>query len=288
MNSQTMVSQRRSTRTHMRDGRKVYTDTGRPIDERLGSHVVLWIIEDPGAWASAIETEGDRLLAAWLKSGHKWRAHGESQRDRQYKGAARIRSEGPQRLFRSHFHSYTDACESAAELQRSQPNPGVRYAVAEITATEVCADCHTPMIEADGQWRHHLAGFPVDCYWGRPERLVDEEPEGVNREWWVIDPGRGAMTCGYCKENVSWPEAIKFLRLTGYHLLGVDKAAGELVVLAEAQDPRSARTAITHLPHRCSQIPDELRTTYAHLCAPGAAQDIPTSQEVSEGIRTNE
>ncbi|WP_052616066.1 hypothetical protein [Mycobacteroides abscessus] len=264
----------------MRDGREVYADTGRPVDERLGSHVVLWIVEDPEAWASAIEAEGDQVLAAWVKSGRKWRDHGEDQRSQRYKSAARVRADGPQRLFRSHFHRYENASASAAELRRSHPNPGVRYEVAEITGAKACPNCHTPMIEADQQWRHHLAGFPIDCHWGRPQQPVEEEPESVDGEWWVIDPGRGSMTCGYCKENVSWPEAIKFLRLTGYHLLGVDQVAGELVVLAEAQDPRYARAVVTHLPHRCSQIPDELRTTYAHLCAPDAIQGSTAPQEV--------
>ncbi len=173
---QTLLTPHRLTRTHMRDSREVYTDTGRPVDEQLGSHVVLWIVEDPEAWANAIEAEGDQVLAAWVKSGRKWRAHGEVQRSQRYKSAARVRADGPQRLFHSNFHNYADANASAAELRRSHPNPGVRYEVAEITGAASCPDCRTPMIEADGQWRHHLAGFPVDCHWGRPEQPVDGSP----------------------------------------------------------------------------------------------------------------
>jgi hypothetical protein len=63
----TLTAERRPVRTFDRDGRKVYADTGRSVDERLGSHVTLWIVEDPEAWATAIEAEGDAELAKWPK-----------------------------------------------------------------------------------------------------------------------------------------------------------------------------------------------------------------------------
>jgi hypothetical protein len=78
---------------------------------------------------------------------------------------------------------------------------------------------------------------------------------------WEIDVGLGRMVCGYCGETESaWraePKAAAYLalgyvRLTGYHTLGVDPA-GELVVLAEVET--MAGKAAGHLPHLCEQIP---------------------------------
>lgn len=124
----TLVASRRpDAATCVRDGRETYVDTGRRVGERLGSHVVLWIVDDPAAWAAAIEAR---------------------------------------------------------------------------------------------------AGF-------------------------------GSMVCGYCDEAVAWPEAILgHARLTGYHLLGVHRETGELVVLAEATT-HSGETTV--LPHHCTKIPDEVR-----------------------------
>jgi hypothetical protein len=48
--------------------------------------------------------------------------------------------------------------------------------------------------------------------------------------------------------------------LTGYHVLGVERATGELVVLAKTTTLTGGRTV---LPHHCRKIPDEVRGAYA-------------------------
>jgi hypothetical protein len=42
------------------DGAAVFRRTGRRVDENLGSHVVLWIVEDAAAWAGARRTGSRR------------------------------------------------------------------------------------------------------------------------------------------------------------------------------------------------------------------------------------
>ncbi|WP_327092554.1 hypothetical protein OIE66_18545 [Nonomuraea sp. NBC_01738] len=48
--------------------------------------------------------------------------------------------------------------------------------------------------------------------------------------------------------------------MTGTYTLGVEVATGDLVVLAEAATPAGA---VTHLPHHCEKIPDDVRARYA-------------------------
>lgn len=50
------------------------------------------------------------------------------------------------------------------------------------------------------------------------------------------------------------------LTMTGTYTLGVEVATGDLVVLAEAATPAGA---VTHLPHHCEKIPDDVRARYA-------------------------
>ncbi|MEV4281473.1 hypothetical protein [Actinoplanes xinjiangensis] len=38
---------RTGERTYVLDGRERYADTGRPVDEQLGSHVMLWVVDAP-------------------------------------------------------------------------------------------------------------------------------------------------------------------------------------------------------------------------------------------------
>lgn len=151
---------RRPTRTYWWDGRETYVDTGRPVDETLGSHVVLWIVDDPQAWAAAVEAEGDVELTRWPK---KDRALAEEWRAEHYQSAAQIRERGPHRSVRTHYHDGEQAAVSVADLYRSHPNPGVRYEAAEITGYSACPDCHQPTIEAGGQWWHHLGRYPAEC-----------------------------------------------------------------------------------------------------------------------------
>ncbi|MCW2877560.1 MAG: hypothetical protein JWQ95_1660 [Sphaerisporangium sp.] len=63
--SVTRVLPRRPVKTYIHYGREVYADTGRPVDERLGSHVVLWIVEDAQAWAAQIEADADAAVAKY-------------------------------------------------------------------------------------------------------------------------------------------------------------------------------------------------------------------------------
>lgn len=258
----TLIAPRRPVRTCNRDGREVYIDTGRAVDEQLGSHVVLWIVDDPELWAKAIEVEGDAEAAKWPK---KDRALAEHRRSRAYESADQVRADGPGRSWYAHYHDAESAHDSVASLRRSHPNPGVRYEVAEITATGACPDCHQPMVQADGQWRHHTGRYPAECA-VRPER--EPEPERQPGEW-EINIGRGSMICGYCDEDVAWGHAILgYVRLTGYHLLGIHRESGDLVVLAEAT---TLSGATDYLPHHCDKIPDEVRA--AHDCVDVARQD---------------
>lgn len=243
---------RRPARTYHQDGHEVYVDTGRPVDEELGSHVVLWIVDDSEAWAKAIEAEGDAQVAQWSKS---TRHVGEHRREQAYVSAAEVRADGPGRRIYSHYRTEQAATATAADLRRAHPNPGVRYEVAAIEAASACHACHQPTILADGQWRHHLGRYPTEC---TPEPVP--EPERQSGEF-EISPAMGCMTCGYCDHIKSWPEAaVGYVKLTGFHLLGIERATGVLVVLAEAAD---SADRIHYLPHHCESIPEELHIQYA-------------------------
>jgi hypothetical protein len=254
----TLIAPRRPVKTYARYGRETYADTGRPVDERLGSHVVLWIVDDPELWAKAIEAEADAEAARWPA---RDRGLAEFRRSQRYEGAAQVRAEGPRRSWRGPYHDAASAHASVRELYRAHPNPGVRYEVAEITDVGACPACHRPIIQADGEWRHHTGGFPAEC-------SCHPEPAPAKKERrpgeWEIDT-RGYMICGYCNERESWPVChhqlvLGYWELTGYHMLGIEWATGALVVLAEA----TTLTGETiHLPHHCQQIPADVRATYA-------------------------
>ncbi|MEN3308950.1 MAG: hypothetical protein V7603_5152 [Micromonosporaceae bacterium] len=248
----TLIAERRPVRIFERDGREVYADTGRPVDERLGSHVTLWIVEDPEAWAAAIEAEGDAELAKWPK---RQRDLAEYRRGQAYQSAAQVRSDGAHRAIYTHHHIPAAAAATVADLCRSHPNPGVRYEVAAITGAGACPDCAQPRIFTDGQWRHHSGGYPTAC---TPRRAP--EPERAAGEF-EVDTGTGAMTCGYCDVIEHWAEAaLGYVRLTGFRLLGVEKATNDLVVLAEATT-LSGQTI--GLPHHCLNIPEDLHHQHA-------------------------
>lgn len=249
-----LVAPRRLVRTYWKDGREVYADTGRPVDERLGSHVLLWIVDDPEAWATAIEAEGDAEPGRWPKSS---RYIGEYRRTQAYESAAQIRTEGPRRTWHADFHDGAQAAAYAAGLRTSHPNPGVRYEVVPITAVGACPTCCQPTVEADGQVRHHTGRYPTDC---AIEPEPEPEPERKAGEF-EIDAGLGTMTCGYCDLTASWAEAVLgYVRLTGFHLLGVHRPTNTLVVLAEAT---ALSGATVHLPHHCLNIPEDKHRKYA-------------------------
>jgi hypothetical protein len=254
-----LVAPRRAVRTYELHGDEVYADTGRRVTERLGSHVVLWIVEDAAAWAAAIEAEADAEAARWPKS---QRALAKNRRAERYAGAADVRDRGAERSWYAHFHDVESAEACAASLRRSHPNPGVRYEVVEITAAAACPDCHQPTIEADGQWRHHSLRFPADCATSRAADAGDEAHEDeAPDDWWTIDVGKGRMTCGYCHESVAWAMSVLGqLQLTGDHLLGREKATGRLVVLGEAT---MLGGKIVMLPHHCPSIPEDVLAKYA-------------------------
>jgi hypothetical protein len=156
--SLTRVLPRRPVKTYIHYGREVYADTGRPVDERLGSHVVLWIVEDAQAWAAQIEADADAAVAKYPRC-RIARQH----RERDYESAAQVRAAGAYRSWRNHHHSLQDAQDEVASLYRGCRNAGVRYEVAEITDAAACPDCHRPTVCADGQWRHHIGGYPAEC-----------------------------------------------------------------------------------------------------------------------------
>jgi len=249
-----LVAPRRDTQTYVLRGRECYADTGRPVDERLGSHILLWIVEQPEAWARAIEFEGEAELDRWPK---RQRGMAELRRDQAYQAAAQIRVEGVRRRWQSHFHDGAQAEAYAAGLRRDHPNPGVRYEVVPITVAGACRSCHQPTIRADGDWRHHAGRFPAECSI-EPER--DPELERGAGEF-EIDAGTGSMTCGYCEHAESWAEAaLGYARLTGFHMLGVHRPTNTLVVLAEAST-LSGQTV--HLAHHCLNIPEDQHREHA-------------------------
>lgn len=259
----TMTAPRRGTRTYQRDSREVYADTGRPVDERLGSHAVLWIVDDPQAWAAAIEADADAEPGRWPRS----RRHiGEARKQQGHESAAQVRAEGPRRDVHAVYHNPEQARASVADLRRSHPNPGVRYEVAEITGAGACDTCQTPTIYVDGRWRHHTGRYPADCpKLAEVEVAAGPEQERVDGEFEITVPS-GPLVCGYCDETETWARheaaaqlLVGYLALTGYHSLGVGPD-GELVVLAEAE---WLGGRIDHLPHLCEKIPDEVRAKYA-------------------------
>lgn len=250
----TIQAPRRDTRTYELDGRECYADTGRPVNERLGTHVLLWIVDNPETWACAVEAEGDAQVGLWPK---KRRYLGEHHRDQAYESAAQIRTEGPRRdWYRIHHHAGR-AADDAAELYRSHPNPGVRYEVAPITAVGACPDCSTPTAHADGVWRHITGRYPAECA-ATPDPQPEPERQAGEFE---INTGSGSMTCGYCEHTASWPEAaLGYFRLTGFHLLGVHRPTNTLVVLAEAT---TLTGQAVYLPHHCLNIPEAKHREYA-------------------------
>src|SRR4051812_96551 len=127
MTETTLIAPRRSVSTYEHYGRETYRDTGRPVDEQLGSHVVLWIVDDPEAWAKAIEAEGDAEFDKWPR---KDRTIAETRRAQRYESAAQVRSDGPCRDFYATYHAAATASAAVADLYRAHPNPGVRYEVA--------------------------------------------------------------------------------------------------------------------------------------------------------------
>jgi hypothetical protein len=254
---------RRDTRTYLSThrGEEVYSDTGRPVDEWLGTHVVLWIVEDPEAWAAAVEAEGDAEPALWPK---KRRHIGEARRLQRYEDAAQIRAKGARRDWDT-VGSETQAAATVAGLRRAHPNPGVRYEMVPIETWSACPDpeCATPTVFADGHWAHHIGRYPAEC--PRPaERLRKQEAAAVPPRQdgeFEIDAGMGTMTCGYCNEVATWPHAVLgYARLTGFHLLGVFRETNTLVVLAEAT---SLTGATVYLPHHCLAIPAEAHAEHA-------------------------
>jgi hypothetical protein len=252
----TLTAPRRNVPTYTDTGRNrvVYADTGRPVDEDLGSHILLWIVDDADAWATAIETEADAELASAPKSA---RHLAQTRHTQRYESAAKVRADGPGRTWYSHYHTPESAEAAAADLRRAHPNPGVRYEVAAITDTGACPDCHQPTVEADGQWRHHLGRYPAACI-THPEPIPDPEPADGE---WAIDTGRGYMICGYCGDRATWAATIiGHVTLTGFHALAVHRETGELVVIAEATTLTGAPVI---LPHHCADIPDDVRAEYA-------------------------
>jgi hypothetical protein len=252
----TLTAPRRSAPTYDHYGRETYHDTGRPVDEQFGSHVVLWIVDGPEAWAAAIEAEGDAELDKWSK---KDRHIAEARRAQRYEGAAKVRADGPRRDFRNTHHDAAAAAAEVAGLYRAHPNPGVRYEVAEITDVSACSTCYQPTIKADGQWRHHTGGFPAVCA-PKPEP-APEEKEREPGTWEIgIGGSGGYMVCNYCDETVRWTHMILgHGEMTGFYSLGVHLETGELVVLAEAT---TLGGEVFHLPHHCKEIPDDVRTTW--------------------------
>lgn len=249
-----LVAPRRDTRTYVLRGQECYADTGRRVNEQLGTHVLLWIVDDPELWAKAVEADGDAELGRWPK---RQQYLAEAHRAQAYESAAQIRAEGAHRSWHTHFHDGDQAEARVADLRRSHPHPGVRYEVAPITSVGACPTCHQPMIEADGEWRHHAGRYPAECA-VKPD--PGSEPERVDGEF-EINAGVGAMTCGYCNLTTSWPEAVLgYVRLTGFYVLGVHQPTNTLVVLAEATT-LSGETA--HLPHHCVRIPEDQHRKYA-------------------------
>jgi hypothetical protein len=240
--------------TYIHDGAEVFRATGRPVDEDLGSHVVLWIVEDPDAWAEAIEAEVSSQIAQAPKD-RRFATYVQQQR---LEDAARIRAAGPGRSVYSVHHDEAAARAHVASLRQGCPNPGVRYEAAPVTATAACTGCFCPTICAGGQWWHHTGGYPAEC---RGRRIRTRDLLLEPGDWEISDMD---MTCGYCGQCVSWPETLRsWARLTGVHSLGVHRQTGEIVVLAEAIGIAARPGELGHLAHHCKEIPDAVRAEHA-------------------------
>jgi hypothetical protein len=188
-----MLAPRRSVRTYELHGQERYRDTGRPVDEELGSHVVLWIVDDPEAWARAVEAEGDAQVGLWPKSRLALALY---RRNEKYRSAAQIREEGAGRRIYGHYLTAEAAEGCRRDLERSHPNPGVRYEVAAITQAGACGTCHQPTIVAAGETWHHLGRYPIECSGpsdGETDEDVEPEPPG---RW---EPGT----------QVKWPSPVR-------------------------------------------------------------------------------
>lgn len=263
---------RRDTRTYITmDGRERYADTGRDVDEPYPTHIVIWDVYDPEAWARAVEAEGDAEAAAWRKSSRKYMA--EPRRARAYQSAAQIRAEGRRRTWSVSGDYGRERAEAhAAGLRQGQPNPGVRYEAVEVTAIEHCPTCNWPRLFADGVWRHDGGRYPAECVLPEPE--PDPEPERADGEFEVVT--RSHMVCGFCDQTERWeamspvPQqlALGYLELTGVWAPGVGPE-GELVVMAEAT---RLNGAVVWLPHLCEKIPADLYVEYADDIAASLAR----------------
>jgi hypothetical protein len=116
------TARRLGTRTYLLDGRERYSDTGRPVDEQLGTHVLLWVVDDPQAWAAVVEAASDAEPTRWSAAS---RHLGQARREQAYESARQIRENGARRSVHAVFHDQARA--DAADLLRAHPNPGVRY-----------------------------------------------------------------------------------------------------------------------------------------------------------------
>lgn len=263
-----LVIPRRPVKTALHYGREVYADTGWPVEEELGTHVVVRVVFDPEALATAIEADADAAVVRYPKS-----RIAKQRRAEHYETAEWVRARGTGRSWHGPFQSLRSAQTQVANLYRGAPDPGVRYEAAEIIEASTCPDCHRPRIYADGQWRHH-PNYRTECDVRRREPDPAEEKPLQEGEF-GIDTEAGYMVCGYCGQLFLWPEAILgHVTLTGYHMLGVETATGVLVVLAEGTTISGERDV---LAHHCQKIPDEVRNTYAAAIAAALRQSSPTS-----------
>lgn len=251
----TLTAPRRDTRTYVMDGRERYADTGRPVDEQFGGHVVLRIVEDPEAFAAAVEAEGDAEPAKWPRSS---RYIGEHRREQAYESARQIRQRGAYRSVYDDYRAAADAEQSLASLRHHHGLPGVRWELAVVERMDTCPTehCHCPRFLADGTWWHNTGNYPAECAPPPPPPAPEPEPDDF-----VIDIGVGTMRCGWCQLTEAWPHAgLGYARLTGFHLLGVHRETNTLVVLAEATNLAGETV---HLPHHCLNIPAEQHARYA-------------------------
>jgi hypothetical protein len=131
------------------DGRTCYRDTGRPVDEDHGTHVVIGDIYDVEAYAVSLEAEADAgsFSAAGLRS-----------------TAGLVRAWGPHtQWITGTWHDAATAEAYAADCQKNHPHPGVRYSVAPIDHVSHCVHCFEPVIAASGELRHDLPTWPYEC-----------------------------------------------------------------------------------------------------------------------------
>ncbi|MFI9553170.1 hypothetical protein [Nonomuraea endophytica] len=268
-----IAPRREGVRTYLRYGRETYADTGRPVEENLGTHVVLWIVDDADAWAAKIEADGDAAVAR-----HPRCRIAKQHQARACESAADVRARGPHVSWYGCYHSAGDAARAVTELQRAHPNPGVRYEAHAIVEASACPGCHQPTLRAAGQVRHALGGYPADCP-RRPEP-AEQEPR-LDGEWEIGEDGY--LVCGYCDQTERWPELFAACAtLTGFHTLGIARGSGELVVLAEA---RTLTGQTFHLAHPCEKIPDNFRDQYTAEIAAAAREEPPDIPAIPDGLR---